>query len=144
HATRDQIMAAAKKAYVDDFVKTLADGFETRVGEHGVRLSGGQKQRIAIARAILRDPTILVLDEAMSQIDADSEVKITLALREFTKGRTTFMIAHRFQSVVSADLIVCLDKGQIAGIGTHTELRGTCLPYRKLVQTQVGGPSEAA
>jgi ABC-type multidrug transport system fused ATPase/permease subunit len=144
HATREQVMAAAKKAYVDEFVKNLAEGFETRVGEHGVRLSGGQKQRIAIARAILHDPTILVLDEAMSQIDSDSEMKITLALREFTKGRTTFMIAHRFQSVVTADLIVCLDKGVIAGLGTHTELLGTCIPYRKLVETQFGGPSEAA
>jgi ABC-type multidrug transport system fused ATPase/permease subunit len=106
------------------------------VGEHGVRLSGGQKQRIAIARAILHDPSILILDEAMSQIDSDSENKISLALREFTRHRTVFMIAHRFQSVVSADVIVVLEKGKLAGIGTHNQLIETCLPYRKLYENQ--------
>jgi ATP-binding cassette, subfamily B, bacterial MsbA len=136
HATSEQVLDASRRAYADEFIRNLPEGYETRVGEHGVRLSGGQKQRIAIARAILHDPTILILDEAMSQIDSDSEQKITLALREFTKGRTTFMIAHRFQSVISADMIVCLDQGQIAGIGTHSQLLETCLAYRKLYENQ--------
>ncbi len=136
HATHEQVMDASRRAYADEFIRNLPEGYETRVGEHGVRLSGGQKQRIAIARAILHDPSILILDEAMSQIDADSENKITLALREFTRGRTVLMIAHRFQSVVSADVIICLDKGKIAGIGTHNQLMETCLPYRKLYENQ--------
>ena len=136
HATREQVLDASKRSFADEFITTLPLGYETRVGEHGVRLSGGQKQRIAIARAILRDPAILVLDEAMSQIDSDSEAKITLALREFTRNRTTFMIAHRFQSVISADMIVCLDKGHVAGVGRHSELLETCAPYRKLYEIQ--------
>jgi subfamily B ATP-binding cassette protein MsbA len=136
HATREQVLDAARRAFADEFITTLEQGYETRVGEHGVRLSGGQKQRIAIARAILRDPAILILDEAMSQIDADSENKITEALREFTKGRTTLMIAHRFQSVITADLILCLDKGSVAGIGTHAQLLAACPAYRKLYEIQ--------
>ncbi len=139
HASREQIMDASRRSFADDFIKNLPEGYQTRVGEHGVRLSGGQKQRIAIARAILHDPSILILDEAMSQIDSDSEQKITLALREFTKGRTTFMIAHRFQSVISADMIVCLDFGQVVGIGTHAQLLATCLAYRKLYENQFRG-----
>jgi ABC-type multidrug transport system fused ATPase/permease subunit len=136
HATREQVLDAARRAYADEFIRNLAEGYDTLVGEHGVRLSGGQKQRISIARAILHDPAILVLDEAMSQIDSDSEMKITLALREFTRNRTTFMIAHRFQSVISADLIVCLERGEVAGIGTHNQLLDTCLPYRRLYENQ--------
>ncbi|MCL2647147.1 MAG: ABC transporter ATP-binding protein/permease [Phycisphaerales bacterium] len=136
HATREQVMDAARRTFVDEFVATFPEGYETRVGEHGVRLSGGQKQRIAIARAVLRDPSILILDEAMSQIDSDSEMKITMALREISKDRTVLMIAHRFQTVISADMIVCLDKGEVAGIGTHTQLVETCEAYRKLYENQ--------
>ncbi|MEI8194548.1 MAG: ABC transporter ATP-binding protein, partial [Phycisphaerae bacterium] len=136
HATREQVLDAAKRSYADEFIQGLPDGYETKVGEHGVRLSGGQKQRLAIARAILHDPAILILDEAMSQIDTDSEMKISLALREFTKERTTFMIAHRFQTVISADSIVCLDAGKLVGMGTHQELLATCAAYRKLYEKQ--------
>ena len=136
HATREQVMDAARRSFADEFIKTLPEGYETRVGEHGVRLSGGQKQRLAIARAILRDPAILILDEAMSQVDSDSEKKITDALREFTKGRTTFMIAHRFQSVITADVIICLEKGMVAGIGTHSQLLEACPAYRRLYEIQ--------
>ena len=136
HATREQVLDAARRSYVDEFVRGFPEGYNTRVGQNGVRLSGGQKQRIAIARAILRDPSILILDEAMSQIDSDSEMKITLALRDFTRNRTVLMIAHRFQTVISADFIVCLDKGQVAGRGTHTQLLETCPAYRKLYENQ--------
>jgi subfamily B ATP-binding cassette protein MsbA len=136
HVAREQVIDAAKRAYADEFIRGFPDGYETRVGEHGVRLSGGQKQRIAIARAILQNPAILILDEAMSQIDSDSELKITAALREFTRDRTTLSIAHRFSTVISADLIVCLETGRVAGIGTHQELLARCAPYRKLYETQ--------
>lgn len=136
HATREQVMDAARRSFADEFIRGLDEGYETRVGEHGVRLSGGQKQRIAIARAILHDPAVLILDEAMSQIDSDSEMKITLALREFTKNRTTFVIAHRFSTVVTADLIVCLEAGKVAGIGTHQQLVANCPVYRKLYENQ--------
>ncbi|HUO09119.1 MAG TPA: ABC transporter ATP-binding protein [Phycisphaerae bacterium] len=136
HATREQVIDAAKRAFADEFISGFPDGYQTRVGEHGVRLSGGQKQRIAIARAILHDPSILILDEAMSQIDSDSEKKISLALREFTKNRTVLMIAHRFQTVISADQIIVLDHGRVAGIGTHGQLIETCGAYRKLYENQ--------
>ena len=136
HATREQVIDAATRAFAHDFIKDLDHGYDTRVGEHGIRLSGGQKQRIAIARAILHDPSILILDEAMSQIDSDSENKISLALREFTKDRTVLMIAHRFQTVISADSIIVLDHGRIAGIGTHSQLIDNCSAYRKLYENQ--------
>jgi ABC-type multidrug transport system fused ATPase/permease subunit len=136
HATHEQILEAARRSYADEFIRGFPEGYDTRVGEHGVRLSGGQKQRIAIARAILHDPSILILDEAMSQVDSDSEQKITDALRAFTRNRTTFMIAHRFQSVVSADMIICLEKGLVAGIGIHNQLLETCPPYRRLYENQ--------
>ncbi len=137
HATREQVLDAARRAFADEFITTvLPEGYDTRVGEHGVRLSGGQKQRIAIARAILHEPSILILDEAMSQIDADSEVKITTALREFTKNRTTFTIAHRFMTVINADMICCLDAGRVAGIGTHAQLLDGCPAYKKLYENQ--------
>jgi ABC-type multidrug transport system fused ATPase/permease subunit len=136
HCTRAEVVDAAKRAFADEFIASMPEGYETMVGEHGVRLSGGQKQRIAIARAILHDPSIFILDEAMSQIDSDSEMKIALALREFTRGRTTFMIAHRFSTVISADSIIVLEAGQLVGVGIHTELMSRCPPYRKLYETQ--------
>ncbi len=136
HATREQVMDASRRSYADEFIRSFPEGYETRVGEHGIRLSGGQKQRIAIARAILHDPSILILDEAMSQIDSDSEAKISLALREFSRNRTVLMIAHRFQTVILADMIICLDHGKVAGIGTHAQLIESCLAYRKLYENQ--------
>jgi ABC-type multidrug transport system fused ATPase/permease subunit len=144
HATREQIIDASRRAFADEFISKFPQGYETRVGEHGVRLSGGQKQRIAIARAILHDPAILILDEAMSQIDSDSEMKISLALREFTKDRTVLMIAHRFQTVISADLIIVLDQGRVAGVGTHGQLIDTCSAYRKLYENQFKEMDSAA
>ena len=106
------------------------------VGEHGATLSGGQKQRIAIARAILRDPTILIFDEAMSQVDSDSEHRISQAMETFVKGRTTFLIAHRFATVLSSDMIVVMDGGRIIDVGTHKELLSRCPIYDHLYKTQ--------
>jgi ABC-type multidrug transport system fused ATPase/permease subunit len=135
----EQVMAAAKKAYVDEFVREMPEGYETMVGQHGATLSGGQRQRLAIARAILRDPAILIFDEALSQIDADSEQKIHKAMEEFVKGRTTLMIAHRFSTVLSADQIVVLDDGRVVDTGNHEELLDRCRLYHHLYQTQFGG-----
>jgi len=138
----DSVLAAAKKAFVDEFVRELPDGFDTMVGERGSTLSGGQRQRIAIARAILRDPAVLIFDEAMSQIDADSEQRIHQAMAEFTRGRTTLMIAHRFQTVMSADRIAVMDAGRIIDVGSHDELLARCRLYRHLYETQLTGKSD--
>ena len=132
----EDVLAAARKAFVDEFVQQMPDGYDTMVGEHGATLSGGQRQRIAIARAILRDPAILIFDEAMSQVDSDSEHRIQQAMSEFIKGRTTLMVAHRFQTVLSADRLVVMDAGRIIDVGTHAELMGRCQLYRHLYNTQ--------
>ena len=133
---REDVLAAAQKAFVDEFVRELPEGYDTMVGEHGATLSGGQRQRITIARAILRDPAILIFDEAMSQIDADSERRIHQAMTEFTKGRTTLLIAHRFATVLSADVIAVLAAGKIIDTGTHDELLQRCELYHHLYKTQ--------
>ena len=136
---RDHVLDAARQAYVDDFVRDAARfplGYDTMVGQHGATLSGGQRQRIAIARAILRDPAILIFDEAMSQVDSDSEQKIHQAMEHFMKGRTTLMIAHRFQTVRSADLIVVMDNGRIVDCGKHDELMARCELYDSLHRNQ--------
>ncbi len=130
------VREAAEKAFVDEFVVDLPDGYDTMVGEHGATLSGGQKQRITIARAILRDPAILIFDEAMSQVDADSERRIHEAMEEFVKGRTTLMIAHRFATVLSADRIIVMNEGRIVDIGPHEKLLERCDLYRHLYDTQ--------
>ena len=127
-----EVESAARKAFVDEFVAEMPDGYETMVGEHGSTLSGGQKQRIAIARAILRDPAILIFDEATSQIDPDSEQKIHHALTEFRKGRTTLLIAHSLSTVLEADRIAVMDAGRIIDTGTHAELLERCELYGQL------------
>ncbi len=137
NAKRDDIIAAAKAAFAHEFVSTLPDGYDTLLGEGGSGLSGGQKQRLCIARAILRDPAILILDEATSQIDADSEAKINRAMETFRAGRTTFIIAHRLSTVVDCDMIVVMDAGNIVDRGTHAELLERCDVYQTLTHTQL-------
>jgi ATP-binding cassette subfamily B protein/subfamily B ATP-binding cassette protein MsbA len=132
-ATRDEIIAAAQRAHAHRFITdVLAEGYDTRVGQGGNRLSGGQRQRIALARAILRDPDILILDEATSQIDVESERLIHQVLEEFTRGRTAFIITHRPSTLELADRIVVMDAGRILDVGTFRELAGRCPMFRRL------------
>ena len=121
-ATREQVVRAAERAQAAGFIAELPDGYDTVVGERGLTLSGGQRQRIAIARALVTDPRILVLDDATSSVDASTEQAIKQALREAMRGRTTFVIAHRLSTIALADDIVVLEDGQIAARGTHDEL----------------------
>ena len=137
NATRGEIIAAAKRAFAHEFIEPLPDGYDTVIGEHGAGLSGGQLQRIIIARAILKNPAILIFDEAMSQVDADSEAKIHKAIEEIMQDRTTFIIAHRFSTVITADIIVVMDEGRIIAQGQHDELMQICPLYQSLYETQL-------
>jgi ATP-binding cassette subfamily B protein/subfamily B ATP-binding cassette protein MsbA len=132
HARREDVEAAAQRAFAHDFIVQLAQGYETRVGELGGKLSGGQKQRLALARAVLRDPSILILDEFTSQIDAESEALIHKALHAFMHDRTTFIITHRQNTLEMADRIVVLEDGRIEAAGTHRELLASCTAYKRL------------
>jgi ABC-type multidrug transport system fused ATPase/permease subunit len=136
-ATKEEIIAASKRAFAHEFICPLPNGYDTIIGEQGAGLSGGQLQRISIARAILKNPAILIFDEATSHIDADSEAKIHQAIEEVMNNRTCFIIAHRFSTVITADVIVVMDKGQIIAQGQHEELMQTCPLYQSLYETQL-------
>ncbi len=132
HASAEEVRQAAAQAHADRFINQLANGYDTPVGERGGKLSGGQRQRLALARAILRDPEILILDEATSQVDLESEQLIHDALRKFVRGRTTIMITHRLSTLELADRILVLDDGRVTDLGTHDELIGRCRLYGRL------------
>ncbi|MBA3711636.1 MAG: ABC transporter ATP-binding protein [Pyrinomonadaceae bacterium] len=136
HATREQIVAAGRVAHCEEFIDNFADGYETIVGERGVKLSGGQRQRVAIARAILADPKILILDEATSSLDSESEMMIQDGLQTLRRGRTTFVIAHRLSTIRSADQILVLEAGEIVERGTHEELLAAGGRYKQLYDKQ--------
>ena len=137
-ASREDVLRSAHIAHVDEFTEEFADKYETIVGERGVRLSGGQKQRVAIARAIVANPRILILDEATSSLDSESEALIQDGLNALMKGRTTFVIAHRLSTIRNADQILVLENGEITERGTHTELMSLGGRYRKLYEKQYG------
>ena len=135
-ATLEEVIRSAKAANAHDFIVNFPDGYETQVGERGQSLSGGERQRIAIARAILHDPRILILDEATSSIDSATEKQIQEALGRLVKNRTTFAIAHRLSTLGNADRLLVLDKGKQAELGTHEELVKKGGTYAKLVEMQ--------
>ena len=136
NSTLEEVEAAAKQAHAHEFIAAMPQGYATRTGDMTAsQLSGGQKQRIALARAILRDPRLLILDEFTSQIDSESEAKIHEALRTFVKGRTTFLITHRLSTLDLASRIVVMEAGRIVGIGQHADLIQTCETYRRLYDT---------
>ncbi|QEL18458.1 ABC transporter ATP-binding protein [Limnoglobus roseus] len=142
-ATKEEVEAAAKKAFAEEFIEVLPGGYNTVIGKTW-KPSGGQEQRLALARAILRNPSILILDEFTSQIDPESEAKIHLAIREFVKGRTTFLITHRMSNVEFADRIVVMDAGRIVAVGSHASLTASCPLYQRLYDAQTPLRSEAA
>ena len=135
-ATDEEVIVAAKKAHAHDFIMSLPEGYNSFLGERGVRLSGGQRQRIAIARAILKDPNILLLDEATSALDSESEHHVQQALEELMKGRTTLIIAHRLSTIKHADQIAVLDQGKLIDLGNHESLMQSCNLYQRLVELQ--------
>ena len=143
-ASDAEVRAAADAAMATEFLDKLPNGFDTFLGEKGVRLSGGQRQRLAIARAILRDPAILLLDEATSALDAESERAVQVALDRLSKGRTTLVIAHRLATVLSADRIIVIDEGKVVATGTHNSLVRENGLYSRLAALQFGEPNVAA
>jgi len=139
----EEILAATKAAYLHEFIESLPEGYETWVGERGVTLSGGQKQRLAIARTILMNPRILIFDDSTSSVDTETEFLIQRALRELMKGRTTFVIAQRLQTVKDADQILVLDGGTIVERGTHTQLLKEGTIYPQIYELQLRDQEEA-
>ena len=135
-ASDAQVIAAAKAADLHEFILSLPDGYETKIGEDGIKLSGGQKQRMSIARAILADPRILILDDATSALDSHTEANVQAALSDLMKGRTNFVIAHRLSTITGADRILVMDGGRIVDSGTHAELVARPGLYQDLYQEQ--------
>ena len=139
-ASDEEVIEAAKKAHCHEFIASLAEGYDTHVGERGVKLSGGERQRVAIARAILKNAPILILDEATSALDSESEALIQDALRVLMEGKTVIVIAHRLSTIMTMDRIIVIEGGEIAAEGTHDELvTHTGGLYQKLWSIQAGG-----
>ena len=136
-ASEKQIKVACDLAAAGEFIENLPQKFETIIGENGVRLSGGEKQRISIARAFLKNSPIILLDEATSSLDAESEEKVQNAVMDLTKNRTTLVIAHRLSTIIRADKIILVNRGEIADFGTHNELLKSSMIYKNLYSKQL-------
>ena len=136
NATLEQVIEAARQANADEFISDLPDKYDSIVGELGVKLSGGQRQRLSIARALLADPQILILDEATSNLDTESEQLIHQSMTTLLKGRTTFVIAHRLSTITHADIIVVMEAGQIVETGTHEQLLSLNGAYSQMIHRQ--------
>ncbi len=143
-ATEDEVITACNLAQTDEFIKQTPQGYNTVVSESGESFSGGQKQRINIARAIVRNTHIVILDESAAALDAETEARVGEAVRELTAGKTTFMIAHKLSTVLHADKILLLDKGKLIASGTHDELLHKSAEYKKLCDLQFVLPQEHA
>ncbi len=145
-ASREEVEAAARAAQLEDFIRQLPDGYDTRVGERGLKLSGGEKQRVAIARALLKNPAILIFDEATSALDSRTEKAIQAQIELAAEGRTALVIAHRLSTIMNADEIIVLDKGRIVERGRHAPLlaQGGAYAQMWLLQQQEEGAGEAA
>ena len=135
-ATQEELETVCRAANIHDFIVSLAEDYDTVVGERGYRLSGGEKQRVAIARVLLKDPKVLILDEATSHLDSQSEALIQDAMERVMRGRTSLVIAHRLSTVMGADLILVMDKGQLVEQGRHEELLARGGLYARLYETQ--------
>ena len=143
-ASFDEIVQAAQAAQIHDFIMSLPEGYETRVGERGLKLSGGEKQRVGIARTLLKNPPVLLLDEATSALDTDTEREIQAALNRAGEGRTVLTIAHRLSTIADADRIVVLEKGEVVEEGTHADLLARQGRYAALWARQSAEADEAA
>ena len=137
NASLDDVKRAAEYSFANEFIEKLPNRYDTVIGENGIRLSGGEKQRLSIARAILKESPIILLDEATSSLDAETESKIQKAIVFLTKGRTTIVIAHRLSTILNSDVIYVIDKGQVIDHGKHDELLKTSATYKNFYEKQL-------
>jgi len=137
-AEMDDVKLAAKLAEADDFIQSTPEGYQTRIGQGGVNFSGGQKQRLSIARALVRNPEILILDDSTSAVDVATEIRIKEGLKKYAKGLTCLLIAQRITSVIDTDKIIVMDQGEVVGLGTHSDLLKNCQVYQEIYQSQMG------
>lgn len=141
-ASPEEIRRAAEAACADSFVEKLPEGYDTPLGQGGVNLSGGQKQRLSIARALLKKPRILILDDCTSALDATTEARVLAGIRRESAGMTVLLVSQRISTVMKADHILCMEDGKICGFGSHEELMMDCAPYRAIYHSQIGDGKE--